>query len=196
MVTGNGTRRRPVAPTLVALAALAGGVAGCYVLVAQGAVTLDLGIGRRVRPLGPLHVHIEAPRETVFAVIAGPYLGRTPRAMAAKLHVLERSTDMALAMHTTTVRAGLKAKTLEAVRFEHPERVSFRLVRGPVPYVVETFELLATDGATDLEYRGELGTDLWRAGEVWGHRVARSWEGAVQASMDSIRVEAERRNRS
>jgi len=189
------TRRSRTAPTVVAFAGLAGGMAGCYVLVVQGALTLDLGIGRRVRTLGPLNVRIEAPRETVFAVIAGPYLGRTPRAMADKLHVLERSSDMALAMHTTTVFAGLKAKTLETVRFERPERISFRLVRGPVPYVVETFELRATDAATELEYRGELGTDLWRAGELWGNRVARVWEHAVQTSMDSIRAESERRHR-
>jgi hypothetical protein len=141
-------------------------------------------------------VYIDAPRETVFAVIAGPYLGRTPRAMADEPHVLERSTDMALATHTTTVFAGLKAKTLETVRFEPPERVSFRLVRGPVPHVVETFELRATDAATELEYRGELGTDLWRAGELWGNRVARTWERVVQASMHSIRAESERRHRS
>lgn len=196
MVTATGTSRRSVTPGVVALGALAGGIAGCYVLVLQGAVTLDLGIGRRVRPLGPLHLHIEAPRETVFAVIAGPYLGRTPRAMADKLNVLERSTDMALAMHTTTVRGGLKARTLETVRFEPPERICFRLVRGPVPHVVEAFELRTTDGATDLEYRGELGTDLWRAGELWGDRVAQSWESAVRTSMDSIRVESERRHGS
>jgi hypothetical protein len=27
------------------------------------------------------------------------------------------------------------------VRFERPERITFRLVRGPVPHVVETYEL-------------------------------------------------------
>jgi hypothetical protein len=196
MVTSNLSRRGWLAPGAVSLAGLAGAIIGSYVLVVQGTLTLDVGIGRRTRPLGPLRVHIEAPRDTVFAVIAGPYLGRTPRAMADKLHVLERSNDMALAMHTTTAFAGLKAKTLETVRFEPPERISFRLVRGPVPYVVETFELRATDATTDLEYGGELGTDFWRAGELWGNRVARAWERAVQASMDSIRAESERRHRS
>ena len=61
---------------------------------------------------------------------------------------------------------------------------------------VEAFELRTTDGATDFEYRGELGTDLWRAGELWGDRVAQSWESAVRTSMDSIRVESERRHGS
>jgi hypothetical protein len=43
--------------------------------------------------LGPLRMSIAAPRETVFDVIAAPYLGRTPRAMGAKLDVLERGSD-------------------------------------------------------------------------------------------------------
>jgi hypothetical protein len=181
---------------IVPLVGLAGGVAGCYVLTVQGALTLDLRVGRRVRPLGPLRMHIEAPRETVFGVIAGPYLGRTPRAMADKLQVQERSTDMVLATHITHAFAGLKAKTVETVRFEHPERISFRLVRGPVPHVVEVFELRAADGGTDFEYRGELGTDLWRIGEWWGDRVARAWERAVASSIEGIRAESERRHRA
>jgi len=181
---------RRVAP----LVGLGASVAAGYVLVVQGALTLDLGVGRRVRPLGPLRLHIAATRETVFDVIAGPYLGRTPRAMATKLQVLERSTDMILAAHFTEVLGGLKAKTVETVRFERPERISFRLVRGPVPHVIEVFELRAVDGGTDFEYRGELGTDLWQAGQWWGARVANAWERAVARSVEDIRTEAERRH--
>jgi hypothetical protein len=47
-------------------------LAGIYVLVVRGALTLDLGIGRRTRPLGPLTRTIAARPETVFDVIAGP----------------------------------------------------------------------------------------------------------------------------
>lgn len=47
------------------------GLAGLCVQVARGALTLDLGVGRRVRPLGPLKVRIRAPREVVFDVISG-----------------------------------------------------------------------------------------------------------------------------
>ena len=175
--------------TIAALAAAAGG----YALVVSGALTLDIGVGRRTRPLGPIRVAIDAPRETVFEVVAGPYLGRTPRAMAEKLRVLERSTDMVLAEHFTNISFGLRATTLETVRFERPERVAFRLVRGPVPHVTETFELRAVESGTELEYTGELGTDLWRAGALWGNLVARSWEAAVRTSLDGIRAEAERR---
>jgi hypothetical protein len=44
---------------------------------------------------------VAAPRETVFDLIAGPYLDRTPRALADKVRVLERGSDMVLAAHFT-----------------------------------------------------------------------------------------------
>lgn len=178
------------------LAATAGSTVAAtsvYALLVSGAMTLDVGVGRRLRPLGPLRVDIAAPPHTVYGVIAAPYLGRTPRAMAEKLRVLERSSDMVLAEHITPVGGGLNAHTLETVRFEEGKRISFRLVRGPVPYVAETFDLHETPNGTQLEYTGELGTDFWAAGELWGRRVARSWVAAVQSSLNGIRVESERR---
>src|SRR5690348_7515498 len=184
----------PVSRRLLALtAASATASAGLYALVVSGALTLDVGIGRRLRPLGPLRVAIDATPPTVYDVIAARYLGRTPHAMAAKLSVLERSSDMVLAEHITTVSGGLRAHTLETVRFEEGRRVSFRLVRGPVPHVTETFDLHETAQGTELEYTGELGTDFWGAGELWGRVVARSWVAAVQSSLDLIRAESERR---
>ena len=80
-----------------------------------------------------------------------------------------------------------------AVRFERPGTVAFRLVRGPVPYVVERFTLNAEAGSTRLDYTGELGTDFWAAGRVWGDVVARSWVATVQASLERVRAEAERK---
>jgi len=77
-------RRLPFALVLAAAAR------GAYRLVANGAVTIDVGIGRRVRSLGPVSWEIAAPREIVFDVIAGPYLGRTPHALQEKLQVWER----------------------------------------------------------------------------------------------------------
>jgi hypothetical protein len=166
--------------------------AGGYVLVVRGALTLDLDVGRRVRPLGPITRMIAAPPETVFDVIAAPYLGRTPRALSDELRVLERGSDMVLAAHFTTV-GRLTTTTVETVRFERPHRVSFRLVRGPVPHVVETYELRDVPEGTEFVYAGELGTDLWRLGQWWGDRVAEQWERAVGRSLESIRAEAERR---
>lgn len=171
---------------------MAAGVAvGGYVLTVRGALTLDLGLGRRTRPLGPLERFIAAPRETVFDVIAAPYLGRTPRAMADKLHVLERGSDMVLADHFTTA-GRLTTTTRETVRFERPERITFRLVRGPVPHVTETYELREAPGGTAFTYAGEIGADLWALGAWWSGRVADPWEAAVAASLDAIAAEAER----
>ena len=166
--------------------------AGSYALLVRGALTLDLGVGRRVRPLGPVNRTMAAPPETVFDVIAGPYLGRTPRAMAGKLRVWERSTDMVLAEHRTT-SGRLTTATLETVRFERPKLITFRLVRGPVPHVTETYALTAVPEGTAFTYSGEMGTDLWALGSWWATQVARPWERAVSLSVDAIQAEAERR---
>ena len=162
-----------------------------WALVVRGSLSPDLGVGRRYRQLGPLRFRIEAPRDVVFDVISSPYLGRTPRALEKKLEVLERGDDVLLAAHYTRAY-GLTATTVETVRFERPERVHFRLVRGPVPHVVERFELRETPVGTELEYEGELGTDLWALGRLWGAAVARTWEATVESSLQGIRVEAER----
>ena len=172
---------------------LGGGLAaGLYALVVRGDLTLDVGLGRRVRALGPQQVRIRAPREVVFEVVAGPYM-RTPRAMRSKLEVLERGADMVLAAHHTPVAFGLTATTVETVRFDPPGRIEFRLVRGPVPHVVESFEFREDGGETELVYTGELGTDLWALGERWGGLVARTWEQTVAASLATTGEEAERR---
>jgi hypothetical protein len=61
--------------------------------------------------------------------------------------------------------------------------------------VAERFEFELSPTGTQLVYTGELGTDLWRLGERWGDVVAGAWVRTVRASLDSIRVEAERRTR-
>jgi len=86
---------------LLAGGALIGGAAACAALVRRGALTLDLGVGRTIRPLGPVSWQIEASPEVVFDVIAAPYLERTPQALAGKLEVWERGSDMVLAAHFT-----------------------------------------------------------------------------------------------
>lgn len=147
------------------------------------------------RPLGPQVVDIQAPRDVVFDVIAQPYLGRATRAMREKVRVLERGSDMVLAAHFTPVAGGrLMAKTVETVRFTRPERIDFRLVRGPVPAVAEAFQLSEYESGTRLAYEGELGTDLWGLGQRWGQLVAARWEETVAASLTSVKKEAERRS--
>ena len=164
-------------------------------LVARAGLTLDIGLGRRLRPLGPIALEIAAPPDVVFDVIAAPYLGRTPHALRGKLEVIERGADLVLAAHFTPVAPRLTVTTVETVRFERPHRISFRLVKGPVPHVLERYELRASRLGTAFEYRGELGTDLWALGAAWGGVVARSWEQTVASSLEGIRTEAERRAR-
>jgi hypothetical protein len=102
---------------------------------------------------------------------------------------------MVLAAHFKPVKCGVST-TVETVRFEHPNRIDFRLVRGPVPHVVESFLLGPNGDGTELRWEGELGTDLWAIGAWWGRRVARAWDRAVRESLRGIAKEAERRSRS
>ena len=99
---------------------------------------------------------------------------------------------MVLAAHFTEVKCGTTT-TVETVRFERPERVDFRVVRGPIPHVIESFLLSEQPPGTRLRWQGELGTDFWIAGKWWGERVARQWERAVRRSLVGITAEAERR---
>jgi len=167
-------------------------VAAACLLAVTGALTLDVGLGRRTRALGPLRLTIAAPRELVFDQLALPYLSASPpRALRDKVTVLERGDGLVLASHRTRV-GPLTATTVETVAFARPQSISFRLVRGPVPHVVERFELAERDGSTELLYTGELGADLWLFGRAWGAIVARSWIGTVSASLESVRESAER----
>lgn len=181
----------------VGASALVGTGVATYIFVVTGRLTIDLGIGRRTRRLGPIVRDIAAPRTTVFGVLSAPYAERRPRAMAAKIDILERSPEAVLAAHRTPIGFGLTAVTVETVRFEEPERIGFRLLRGPVPLITETFTLEEIEGDTRLTYDGVLETDLWGFGAAWGRLVATTWEASVRASMDSATAECERiaRNR-
>ena len=179
---------KPLAAGAIATAAAAG-----YLGLVTGAVPIDLGVGRRSRPLGPQQVGVAAPRDVVFDVIAQPYLGRTTHALADKIRVLERGADLVLAAHRTPIRGRLVATTVETIKFYRPDRVTFRLVRGPVPHVTEEFRLEEDGPRTRLIYHGEMAADLWRLGQWWADAVARRWETTVAGSLDAIKHEAERR---
>lgn len=176
------------------LVVLVAGVATLVALMSLGRLTLDLRWGRSLHPLGPITLRVAAPRDLVFEQLATAYLGRTPREVREHLEVLERGDDMVLALHRTPVHF-YTAETLETVRFERPERVVFRHVRGPVPHAEEEFVLTEVAGEgdgelgeTELLYRGEIGLDLWAIGwlaarwwvrPVWERRVRESMEETV-----------------
>ena len=181
---------------IATVALVVAGIVLTYVLLAKGSLTLDLGWGRSMHPLGPIVLAVAAPREIVFEQISAPYLGRMPRELRDKVEVLERGEGMVIAAHRTKVR-GFVTITVEAVAFDPPERVRFRLLRGPVPHVVEHFLLHEVpDGGTELEYAGELGADLWVLGRLWGRRVAKIWVGTVAASLERIKAGSEERARA
>jgi len=178
---------------IVALGSLSLTTAVVVALMSLGSLTLDVGWGRRLRPLGPLFVRIGAPRETVFDLIALPYLSANPPAeLRRKIEVLERGTDMVVAAHRTKV-GRITTITVESVKFSRPDEIAFRLLRGPVPFVTERFSLHEAESGrtTELQYSGELGTDLWALGGWWGNLVARYWERAVEEALAAIKRSAE-----
>ncbi len=95
-----------------------------------------------------------------FEQISGPYLGETPAALRTKLKVLEKGCNLVVAEHRTKLPL-MDAVTVEAVQFDPPGRISFRLLQGPVPQVSEELLLKEIGSEMALSYRGELGA-------VWG----------------------------
>lgn len=168
-------------------------VTAMYGLVVTGRLTIDTGWGRRVRPLGPQTVMIEAPRALVLELVGVPYLAeRPPRALRDKVEVVDRGEGMVLAAHKTN-SGKFTTVTMETVVFAPPEEIRFRLVRGPVPYVTERFLLREAHAGTTTEllYEGELGTDGWALGAWWGNVVGARWERAVAGSLEELRAAAE-----
>lgn len=180
--------------SLAGATAAAVAVRALYGAAIDGSLTLDTGIGRRVRPLGPVAWEFDAPREAVFDLIAVPYGERPPRALREKVQVWERGVDLVLAAHLTPV-GRRTVTTVETVRLDRPGRFDFRLVRGPVPHLSESFVLEEEDGRTRLTWSGELGTDFGSVGAWWADRVAAAWQRAVAHSLAAVNAEVERRSR-
>ena len=182
------------APWIVAGALALLVVAGCtasFLLLAMGRLSLDLGWGRSVHPLGPITVRIDAPRELVFDVLSAPYTGRASG--GAGIDVIARGGRLVVAAHHTRVHF-YTARTVEIVELEPPGRMSFRHLGGPVPHAVESFELRESDGGTELRYGGEVGIDFFVLGRVAGRRWVRpQWERVVGEHLEDVRARAEQR---
>ncbi len=164
-------------------------VAGGFLLLAMGRLNLDLDWGRSFHELGPIEVRIDAPRDLVFEMISEPYLRHNPK--DSGIDDLARGEDLAVASHHTKVHF-YTAITVEAVKFEPPDHVGFRHIRGPVPYGVEEFALEEADGVTELRYSGEVGIDFFFLGRIAGRGWVRpEWEKAVRRDLDDLRQRAE-----
>jgi hypothetical protein len=129
----------------------------------------------------------------VFEILAAPYLGKMPASMKGKIEVLDRHGDLVVALHRTRLPVR-DAITVETVTFERPTRVTFKLLRGPVPYVEEEFLLEEGDGETEFTYTGQLGADLWALGRIYGGRIVKPvWEKVVRDSLAQVKAAAEDR---
>lgn len=170
---------------------LVAGGAFLFFLMAAGRLTLDLGWGRSRHPLGPITTRIAAPRDLVFEMLRAPYVGRTPA--GSSIQVLARGEDLVIAAHHTKVHF-YTARTVEAVGFEPPERVTFLHLAGPVPEASEEFVLREEEGETELEYRGEIGLDFWILGRLAGRLWVRpQWESKVRPHLEDLKERAEER---
>ncbi len=162
-----------------------------FFLMARGTLTLDLGWGRSRHPLGPITVRLTAPRDLVFEMIQAPYVGRTPE--GSGIEIIARGGGLVVAAHHTRVHF-YTARTVEAVGFEPPERVTFRHLAGPVPEAFEEFLLREREGGTELEYRGEVGIDFWILGRLAGRFwVRKQWEARVREHLEGLKERAEER---
>jgi hypothetical protein len=175
---------------VIALGVLLFGLgAALFLLLAMGRLHLDLGWGRSFHEVGPIEVRIAASRDLVFEVIAAPYLGGPTG--DSGVHVLARSDDLVVAAHDTHVHF-YTARTVEAVQFETPARVEFKLLTGPVPHAVEHFALEQKGGATELRYGGEVGIDFFFLGRLAGrYWVQAQWERTVREHLEEVRERAE-----
>lgn len=184
----------PVPWMLVGASAMAGAVGAVgFFLASRGLMALDIGVGRSLHSLGPISVRIRAPRELVFDVISAPYLGKMPASMGGKIEILARHGDLVVASHRTPLPVG-DAITIESVELERPERVTFKLLRGPVPHVQEEFLLEDRDGETRFTYTGELAADLWALGRLYGGRIVKpKWEQVVRDSLAQVKAASEER---
>jgi hypothetical protein len=172
-------------------ALLIGWAAGAFLLLAMGRLTLELGWGRSVHPLGPITFGIEAPRELVFEIISAPYVGRGPS--GSGIDILARSDGLVVAVHHTKVHF-YTARTVEIVEFEPPLRVGFRHLAGPVPHAIERFELDGSGERTELRYTGEVGIDFFVLGRLAARRWVRpQWERAVREHLEDVKGSAEQR---
>ena len=175
----------------VLAALMVGSFAAGFLLLAMGRLSLDLGWGRTIHPLGPITVRIDAPRELVFEILEAPYKERAPS--GSGVDVIARSDTLVVAAHHTKVHF-YTARTVEVVEFEPPSRVGFRHLHGPVPHAVEHFTLEESDGGTELDYGGEIGIDFFVLGRIAARYWVRSqWERAVREHLEDLRDRAEQR---
>lgn len=148
---------------------------------------------RRGHELLPtLDLEIAARPELVYQMIAA--VGQGPDAAHARL--IERpAADRAIVEFTTRV-LGRTVRTVEEVGFHPPGRITYRLLKGPLPLVEEEFLIEPAGEKTRLRYHGTFTPHQpwWRA--AFDRLVVpRIYRKAVWASMKQVKLAAEERQR-
>jgi len=144
------------------------------------------------RPLPRLSVSIHARRELVFQLIAA--VGQGPDAAHAR--VLERPAADRLIVEFTTRVLGRTVKTLEEVGLHPPDRISYRLLRGPLPDVEEEFRLEPHEPGVVLSYSGTYQPNRGWLRALFDQMVVPPlYRRAVRQSMEQIKRAAEERQR-
>jgi hypothetical protein len=184
-------------PRLLGAATVGAGVAAAgYVGLVTGACPLDLGLGRRVRPLGPQLVEMAAPASWSSTSSPSPTWvgprGRWPPSSGC----WNAAATWCWRLTSPPWVGGWGWSPDGGDGPVHPARAG-RLPAGPRAGSPCGGGLRAQRAGrwagTRLAYRGEIGADLWRAGQYWCALVARRWEQTVAASLAAVKVEAERR---
>lgn len=141
-------------------------------------------------PLPSLDLFIASRPELAFQLVSA--VGQGPDAAHAR--VLERpASDLAIVEFTTSV-LGRTVRTVEEVRFIKPDRITYRLLRGPLPQVEEEFVFEPEGSGVRLRYRGHF-----RAHPGWLRTlidrliVPAVYRRAVRKSMEQIKAAAEAR---
>ena len=141
-------------------------------------------------PLPALDLAIAARPGLVFQLISAVGQG----ADAAHARVVERPSPERAIVEFTTRVMGRTVKTLEEVRFHAPDRISYRLLKGPIPAVEEEFRVEPDGERTVLRYRGTFTAhSAWWRGGFDRIVVPRIYRRAVWASMVQIKLAAEER---
>jgi hypothetical protein len=169
-------------------------IAGGYVGVVTGALAIDLGVGRRTRALGTQTVKIGAPRGRRSSTSSPPGTWRASRGTLRRRFGCWSAAPTWCwppIAHRCVDRWWPPRSKPSGSPGRSGWTSGWSAARCRTSSSGST--LTATNTGTTLDYRGELGTDLWRIGQRWGDLVADQWERAVATSLEVIKAEAERR---
>ena len=134
-------------------------------------------------------VLIKAPRDMVYEKMTSFRGGRLQGDNNESSRVISQDGNDIVAEFKT--KAGpFTYTTLEEVKLEPPDRITFRHVKGPLHYAREEFVLNDVDGDTELVHSGEF---IWNRFPVLGwlggwFYTKRTFERAIEKHVQQIKA--------